>query len=203
MSDKNFNLKYIRTCIRQQLRGKPHWPLVQPLRAEYDGLDGQGRPLVLVTDTRNGSSLHVVDNSWGHRMAILQLMQEDLPQAVRMREYLRAATTIPEGWEGSHETPFWYFQQEVWDDLIGDAPYNPDLVILHTDEGPFLRVRCGCYVWGGLDLNKALQYWDDPSILVELSKLYHAGVQMIEGHDDTLGLMDPPEGMEYDPLQEE
>lgn len=201
MDEKQHSTKYLRTCIRQQLKGKPHWPLVQPLRAEYDRVTGLGKPLVLVTDIRNGNSVHVPDDSWGHRAAILKLMHEDLPQEVRLREYLRAAAGIPENLRGVHETPFYYFQQDLWTDLIGDAQYNPTLHILDTEGGPVFRVRHGNYVCGWLEINKALQYWDVNTLRKELSKLYYIGVQLTEVEEHGLGLMDLPSGTTYEPLE--
>lgn len=72
-----FNIRYLRTCIRQQLAGKPHY-MNQPFRAEFDGTDARGAPLVKITDTQTGQSVHVHNDAMGHRAAILHLLQEDL-----------------------------------------------------------------------------------------------------------------------------
>lgn len=75
--ERPFNIRYLRTCIRQQLAGKPYYGN-QPFKAEFAGTDIMGVPMVKITDTETGDSTRVYNNARGHRIAILQLLGEDL-----------------------------------------------------------------------------------------------------------------------------
>lgn len=87
MDDRTYNIRYLRTCIRQQLAGKGYFGN-QPFMAEYAGEYDRGHMLIRVTDTLTGASVLVRDTAEGHRAAILQLLGES-PDYPHNRIYRR------------------------------------------------------------------------------------------------------------------
>lgn len=200
MDDKVYeNLKYIRSSLRGQLRGKPYHTNC-PLRAHWH-IPG----LAVIENVETGDVCYGDGSSGDIRWAILDLLYEQIPQAVRLREYLKAAAEALRAKPGANEV-YSPFQQRIWDDLLDSPEYNPTLVVQDGDDGPILRVRMDVYVWGGLNIAKALQYYDTDSIRWELAHLYFNGSQMIEAYeDDECPWRDVCEemGAVYEPLQED
>lgn len=195
MDDKVYeNLKYIRSSLSGQLRGKqPYYNI--PLQARW-----QAPGLAHIYHMETGESSWGKGDSQHLRFAIITLLYEQIPQAVRLREYLKAAAEALRAKPGVKEV-YSPLQQQIWVDLIGRPKYNPTLTILDTEVGPVFRVRHGNYVCGWLEINKALQYWDVNTLRKELSKLYYIGVQLTEGDECGVGLMDLPSGTTYEPLE--
>lgn len=191
------NLKYIRSSLSGQLRGK--YPYSNsPLRANWEA-DGLAR----VVNTETGES------SWGKgdaqhlRCAIIDLLYDQIPQAVRLREYLKAAAEALRMEPTAKEMPS-PFQQQIWADLMGITDYNPAMYVRRGEKGPVLHVRLGDYTWGELPINEALQFWHPDTIRWELGLLYRRGVQMLEffnGDGDWRSECEAC-GAYYEPLQE-
>lgn len=192
------NLKYIRSSLSGHLRGKCHYHNV-PLRAHWEA-EGLAR----VVNTETGES------SWGKgdaqhlRYAIITLLYDQIPQAVRLREYLKAAAEALRMEPATKETPS-PFQQEIWADLMGITDYNPALYVRRGENGPVLHVRLGDYTWGALPIDEALQFWHPDTIRWELGLLYRRGSQMLDFYDgwDEWRFECEAIGAHYDPLQEE
>mgnify|MGYP000871189157 CR=1 FL=1 len=199
MDDKVYeNLKYIRSSIQGQLRGKPRYTNC-PLRAHW-----QSPGLAVIENVETGDVWYGDGSSGDIRWAIIDLLYEQIPQAVRLREYLKAAAEALRAVPGAKEV-YSPFQQRIWDDLIDQSKYNPTLVVQDSDKGPILCVRMDTYVWGGFSIDKALQYHETGSIRRELARLYFKGSQMLEAYeDDECPWRDACEklGATYEPLQE-
>lgn len=192
------NLKYIRSSLSGQLRGKYHYHNV-PLRANWEA-EGLAR----VVNTETGESSLGKGDSQHLRYAIVTLLYDQIPQVVRLREYLKAAAEALREEPVSRETPA-PFQQQIWNDLIGITDYNPALYVVRSDKGPLLRVRVEGFVWGELPIDEALQFWHPDTIRWELLLLYRKGSQMldfIEAWDDWRSACEAI-GAYYEPLKEE
>lgn len=192
------NLKYIRSSLSGQLRGKYPYHNI-PLRANWEA-EGLAR----VVNTETGES------SWGNgdsqhlRYAIITLLYDKIPQAVRLREYLKAAAEALRMVPDTKETPA-PFQQQLWSDLMGITDHNPALYVRRGGNGPVLHVRLGDYAWGELPIDEALQFWHPDTIRWELGLLYQRGSMMLDfmdGWDDWRSECEAM-GAHYDPLQEE
>jgi hypothetical protein len=193
------NLKYIRSSLRGQLRGKPYHSNC-PLRAHW-----QSPGLAVIENVETGDVWYGDGSSGDIRWAIIDLLYDQIPQAVRLREYLKAAAEALNAKPGAKEV-YSPFQQRIWEDLIDRPKYSPALVVQGSDEGPILRVRMNGYVWGDFHIDKALQHPETDSIRWELSRLYFKGSQMIEAYeDDECPWRDVCEGLGavYEPPQEE
>ena len=197
MDDKVYeNLKYIRSSIQGQLRGKPYYANY-PLRAHW-----QSPGLAVIENVETGDTWYGDGSSLDIRKAILSLLNDQIPQGVRLREYLKAAADALRE-SKTKETPA-PFSQTIWSNLLGDTIYDPELYVLNSDKGPVLRVRVGSYVWGGLPVNEALQHWSLDNIRWELFWLYHKGTQMLAAFNDGYDWRAAYEalGALYEPLQE-
>lgn len=191
------NLKYIRSSLSGQLRGKYPYHNI-PLRAKWEA---PGLAYVYNTETwesslGKGDSQHL-------REAIIDLLYDQIPQAFRLREYLKAAAEALRMEPKATEVPS-PFQQRIWDDLMGITDYNPALYVRRGEKGPVLHVRLGDYTWGELPIDEALQFWHPDTIRSELYLLYHKGSQMLdffEGWDDWRSECEAI-GAYYEPLQE-
>ena len=199
MDDKVYeNLKYIRSSLSGQLRGKYPYHNI-PLRANWEA-DGLAR----VVNTETGESSWGKGDSQHLRCAIINLLYDQIPQAIRLREYLKAAAEALLENHHTQEIPA-PFQQQIWTDLLGVTEYNPPLYVVRSAAGPMLRVRMEGFVWGGLSINEALQFWSPDTIRWELFRLYHKGTQMLDAFKD--GDADwrsecEAIGAYYEPLQE-
>ena len=192
------NLKYIRSSLSGQLRGKyPYYNI--PLRAKWEAPG-----LAHVYNTKTGES------SWGKgdaqhlRYAIITLLYDQIPQAIRTREYLKAAAEALRMQPKANEVPS-PFQQQIWDDLMGITDYNPALYVRRDYKGPVLYVYMEGYTWGELPIVEALQFWHPDNIRWELGLLYRRGVQMLEFLDGGGDWRSECEaiGAYYEPLKEE
>lgn len=192
------NLKYIRKSLSGQLRGK--YPLPQrPLRAKW-----KAPGLARVYNAKTGES------SWGKgdaqhlRYAIVTLLYDQIPKAIRTREYLKAAAEALRMQPMANEVPS-PFQQQIWNDLMGITDYNPALYVRRGEKGPVLHVRLGDYTWGELPIDEALQFWHPDTIRRELGLLYRRGVQMLEFFNSDGDWRSECEaiGAYYEPLQDE
>ena len=192
------NLKYIRNSLRGQLRGKFPYHNI-PLRANWEA-DGLAR----VVNTETGESSWGKGDSQHLRSAIINLLYDQIPQAVRLREYLKAAAETLREEPGANETPA-PFQQQIWADLMGITDYNPALYVRRGGKGPVLHVRLGDYTCGELPIVEALQFWHPDTIRWELGLLYRRGVQMLEFLDGDGDWRSECEaiGAYYEPLKEE
>lgn len=171
------NLKYIRSSLRGQLRGKHPYHNV-PLRAYWEA-EGLAR----VVNTETGESSRGKGDAQHLRYAIITLLYDQIPQAVRIREYLKAAAEALRMEPATKETPS-PFQQQIWADLMGFTEYNPALYVRRGEKGPVLHVRLGDYTWGELPIDEALQFWHPDTIRWELSWLYYKGAQMLDAFED-------------------
>lgn len=191
------NLKYIRSSLRGQLRGKYPYHNI-PLRANWEA-DGLAR----VVNTETGESSWGKGDSQHLRSAIIALLYDQIPQAVRLHEYLKAAAEALREEPGAKETPA-PFQQQIWADLMGITDYNPALYVRRGGKGPVLHVRLGDYTCGELPIEEALQCWHQDTIRAELYLLYHKGSLMLDfldGWEDWRAEC-ASIGAIYDPLQE-
>lgn len=170
------NLKYIRSSLSGQLRGKYPYHNV-PLRARW-----HSPGLAVIENMETGDTWFGDGSSHDIRKAILCLLHEQIPQGIRLREYLKAAAeALRVGKAKEVPSPFW---QTIWQDLMGSTTHDPELFVLAGDKGPVLRVRMGDYVWGGLPINEALQHWSFGDIRWELLRLYCKGTQMLDAFAD-------------------
>lgn len=94
------NLKYIRKSLSGQLRGKYPYHNV-PLRAKWEAPG-----LAYVYNTETGESSWGKGDSQHLRYAIITLLYDQIPQAIRTREYLKAAAEALRMMESSNP-PDW------------------------------------------------------------------------------------------------
>ena len=191
------NLKYIRKSLSGQLRGRYPYHNV-PLRAKWEAPG-----LAYVYNTETGESSWGKGDSQHLRYAIITLLYDQIPQAIRTREYLKAAAEALRMQPKAKEVPS-PFQQQIWYDLMGITDYNPALYVRHDCEGPVLYVYMAGYTWGELPIYEALQFWHPDTIRWELGLLYRRGVQMLEffNSDDDWRSECEAIGAYYEPLQE-
>ena len=192
------NLKYIRKSLSAQLRGKYPYHNV-PLRAKWEA---DGRACVVNTET--GESSLGKGDAQHLRYAIITLLYDQIPQAIRTREYLKAAAEALRMQPRANEVPS-PFQQQIWYDLLGFTDYNPALYVRRGYKGPVLYVYMGGYTWGELPIDEALQFWHPDTLRWELGLLYQRGAQMLEFLNSDGDWRSECEaiGACYEPLQEE